>query len=114
MANRRGATQPDLELLDAIRERCDTLLWAQACITEAFNVARAKGIAIDIEDPVAYLQGYGERMPNGFPSTAQDHAARKKGEIDAINGAIPRVGAEVGVGDLAVEEAQVDGAGDAG
>lgn len=70
---------------------------SHACITEAFNVARAKGIAIDIQDPVEYLQGYGARMPNGFPSTAQDHAARKKGEIDAINGAIPRVGAEVGV-----------------
>ena len=70
---------------------------SHACVTEAFEIARAKGIAIDIQDPVAYLQSYGERMPSGFPSTAQDHAARKKGEIEAINGAVPRVGAEVGI-----------------
>ena len=70
---------------------------SHACITEAFNVAKAKGIALSIDDPIAYLMGYAERMPNGFPSTAQDHAARKKGEIDAINGAIPREGVKVGV-----------------
>ncbi|MEM7423870.1 MAG: 2-dehydropantoate 2-reductase [Pseudomonadota bacterium] len=70
---------------------------SHTCVTEAFAVAKAKGIAIDIEDPVAYLQSYGERMPDGFPSTAQDHAARKRGEIDAINGAIPREGSPLGL-----------------
>lgn len=70
---------------------------SHGCITEAFNVAKAKGIALSIEDPIAYLTGYGERMPNGFPSTAQDHAARKRGEIDAINGAIVREAASLGI-----------------
>ncbi len=70
---------------------------SHGCITEAFTVAKAKGIALSVEEPIAYLAGYGERMPNGFPSTAQDHAARKKGEIDAINGAIVREGAALGI-----------------
>lgn len=70
---------------------------SHGCITEAFNVAQAKGISLSVEDPIAYLEGYAERMPNGFPSTAQDHAARKKGEVDAINGAIPREAAPLGI-----------------
>ncbi|MGD1923255.1 MAG: ketopantoate reductase family protein [Paracoccaceae bacterium] len=70
---------------------------SQRCISEAFAVAKAKGISLSTDDPIAYLQGYVERMPNGFPSTAQDHAARKKGEIDAINGAIVREGAPLGI-----------------
>ncbi|MEM9061995.1 MAG: 2-dehydropantoate 2-reductase [Pseudomonadota bacterium] len=70
---------------------------SQGCIKEAFAVAGAKGIALSTDDPITYLQGYAERMPNGFPSTAQDHAARKKGEIDAINGAIVREGAPLGI-----------------
>lgn len=70
---------------------------SHGCISEAFEVAKAKGIALSVDDPIAYLAGYAERMPNGFPSTAQDHAARKRGEIDAINGAIVREGEKVGV-----------------
>ncbi|MEM7210804.1 MAG: 2-dehydropantoate 2-reductase [Pseudomonadota bacterium] len=70
---------------------------SHGCILEAFAVAKAKGITLSIEDPIEYLSGYAERMPNGFPSTAQDHVARKKGEIDAINGAIVREGVPLGV-----------------
>ncbi len=63
------------------------------CAAEATEVARAKGIDVDIEDPVQYICDFGAKIPNSRPSMAQDHAAGRIGEVDAINGAIPREGA---------------------
>ncbi|MEM6624416.1 MAG: 2-dehydropantoate 2-reductase [Pseudomonadota bacterium] len=63
---------------------------SQACAAEACAVARAKGIAVEIDDPVDYIRAFGAKIPNARPSMAQDHEARKRCEIDAINGAIPR------------------------
>ncbi|MEM0989389.1 MAG: 2-dehydropantoate 2-reductase [Pseudomonadota bacterium] len=63
---------------------------SQACAAEACAVARAKGIAVEIDDPVDYIRTFGAKIPNARPSMAQDHEARKRCEIDAINGAIPR------------------------
>lgn len=70
---------------------------AQGCAKEAFAVAKAKGIALDFDDPVAYVKAFGEKIPNARPSMLLDHLAGRRCEIDVINGAIPRVGAEVGV-----------------
>lgn len=70
---------------------------SEGCATETAAVARAKGIAIDIEDPVAYIRAFGSKIPGARPSTAQDHAAGRIGEIDAINGAIPREAEAVGL-----------------
>ena len=60
------------------------------CAVEAWEVAQAKGIAVEIDDPVAYIRDFGAKIPNSRPSMAQDHMARRRAEIDAINGAIPR------------------------
>ena len=68
-----------------------------ACATEAWEVARAKGIAVDVDDPVAYVRAFGEKISGSRPSMAQDHTARKKCEIDAINGAIVREAAPLGL-----------------
>ena len=70
---------------------------SSACATEAFEVARAKGVAVEIEDPVAYVRAFGEKIPNARPSMLLDHMARRASEIDVINGAVPRVAAEVGL-----------------
>jgi len=70
---------------------------ASACATEAFNVARKKGIKLDFTDPVAYVKAFGEKIPNSRPSMLLDHLARRPAEIDNINGAIVREGKEVGV-----------------
>lgn len=75
----------------------DAFSVAAACATEAHAVARAKGIAVDIDDPVAYVRAFGEKIPGARPSMLLDHMAGKRCEIDVINGAVPRVGAEVGV-----------------
>lgn len=71
---------------------------ASACANEAFNVARARGIALDFEDPVQYVRTFGQKIPNARPSMLLDHMAGRKAEIDNINGAIPREGVKVGVG----------------
>ncbi|MEM1163194.1 MAG: ketopantoate reductase C-terminal domain-containing protein, partial [Pseudomonadota bacterium] len=68
-----------------------------ACATEALEVARAKGIAVDVEDARTYTYNFGMKIPHSRPSLAQDHDAGKIGEIDAINGAIPREGKPLGI-----------------
>jgi len=70
---------------------------AAACATEAYRVARAKGIALDFTDPVAYVKAFGEKIPGARPSMLLDHVARRRAEIEYINGSIPREGAKVGI-----------------
>ncbi len=79
--------------------QADPYAWsiASACALEAFNVARAKGIALDFDDPVAYVQAFGQKIPNARPSMLLDHMARRKAEIENINGAIPREGGKLGI-----------------
>jgi len=68
-----------------------------ACATEAFQVARAKGVRLGFDDPVAYVRDFGSRIPHARPSVLLDLMAGRKSEIDVINGSIPRVGRELGV-----------------
>jgi 2-dehydropantoate 2-reductase len=70
---------------------------ASGCAKEAYAVARAKGVKLDIEEPVAYVRNFGSKIPDARPSMLLDHMAGRASEIDAINGAIPREGAKVGV-----------------
>lgn len=73
--------------------------WSVAanCASEGYAVARAKGIALDFDDPVAYVRAFGERLRDGRPSMWQDMKAGRPGEIDAINGGIAATGRAVGV-----------------
>lgn len=73
--------------------------WAVAanCAREAFAVGKAKGVKLDIADAEGYVRDFGSRIPNARPSVLLDHMAGRISEIDAINGAIVRVGGELGV-----------------
>ena len=75
----------------------DTWKVASGCATEAYNVARARGIRLDIDEPVAYVRAFGEKIPNARPSMLLDHMAGRMSEIEAINGAIPPAAKAVGV-----------------
>jgi 2-dehydropantoate 2-reductase len=68
-----------------------------ACAAEGFAVAKRKNIKLGFDDPVAYVRDFGSKIPNARPSVLLDLMAKRKSEIDVINGSIPRVGAEVGV-----------------
>ncbi|EUA14424.1 2-dehydropantoate 2-reductase family protein [Mycobacterium kansasii 732] len=70
---------------------------SRAAATEAWEVARASGIAVAVTDPVSHVRAFGAAMPDAKPSALLDHEARRISEIDVINGAVPRYGARVGV-----------------
>ena len=74
-------------------------LWqiAKGCATEAYQVARAKDIKVSFEDPISYVKAFGEKMPNSRPSMLLDHMEGRASEIDVINGAIVREGADTQV-----------------
>jgi 2-dehydropantoate 2-reductase len=67
------------------------------CATEAFNVARKKGVRLGFDDPLAYTREFASKIPGARPSVLLDLMARRNSEIDVINGSIPRVGRSVGV-----------------
>lgn len=69
---------------------------SQSCAIEAFQVAKAKKINLSFDDPVAYVTEFGEKVGSARPSMLLDHIAQRGSEIDAINGMVPVVAAEVG------------------
>jgi 2-dehydropantoate 2-reductase len=75
----------------------DTWNIAAGCATEAFNVAKARKVKLDFDDPVKYVREFGSKIPNARPSMLLDHLAGRMSEIDAINGAIPPAAAALGV-----------------
>ncbi len=70
---------------------------ARGCAEEAVAVAKASGIALDVGDPIEHIRKLGGKIPHAKPSMLLDYEARRRCEIDAINGAIPRLGAPLGV-----------------
>ena len=56
-----------------------------------------KGVKLDFDDPIAYVRDFGAKIPDARPSMLLDHMAKRKAEVDNINGAIPREGAKVSV-----------------
>ena len=70
---------------------------ASGCAIEAYKVARARGIRLDIDEPVAYVRNFGSKIPHARPSMLLDYMAGRMSEIDAINGAIPPAAEAVNV-----------------
>lgn len=70
---------------------------ARGCAEEAIAVARASGITLDVGDPVEHVRKLGGKIPHAKPSMLLDYEAGRRCEIDAINGAIPRLGEPLGV-----------------
>jgi 2-dehydropantoate 2-reductase len=70
---------------------------ASRCGREAFEVARALSISLGFDDPDSYVRDFGLRIAGARPSMLLDLMAGRRCEIDFINGAIPRVGRELGV-----------------
>lgn len=70
---------------------------ASGCASEAHDVARASGIWLSFDDPVAHVRAFGERIRGARPSMLLDRLDGRPCEIDAINGAIPARAARVGL-----------------
>ncbi|MGB3431251.1 ketopantoate reductase family protein [Achromobacter sp.] len=70
---------------------------SQAAATEAWTVARALGVPIQVADPVAHVRAFGDRIREAKPSVLLDHERKRTSEIDYINGAIPVQARKAGV-----------------
>lgn len=70
---------------------------AEGCAKEAIAVADAIGVKMEVGDPVEHIRKLGGKITNARPSMLLDYNAGRRGEIDAINGSIPRLGKQCGV-----------------
>ena len=80
-----------------ILENPDRLAIALGCMREAYQAGKAKGINFSFNDPDDYAMKFAQNMPDASPSMRLDHLARRKSEIDAINGMVPVVSADLGL-----------------
>jgi 2-dehydropantoate 2-reductase len=70
---------------------------ASRCGREAFEVARALDVSLGFDDASSYVRDFGLRIAGARPSMLLDLMAGRPCEIDFINGAIPRVGHDLGI-----------------
>jgi 2-dehydropantoate 2-reductase len=70
---------------------------AERCATEAYSVARAKGISLDFTDPVRRIHEFGRVIPDARPSMLLDVLAGRASEIDVLNEALVREAERVGL-----------------
>jgi 2-dehydropantoate 2-reductase len=68
----------------------DNAAWAVAlgCTTEAYRLGTAEGVAFGFEDPLRYVSEFAATIPDASPSMRLDHLARRRSEVDVINGAV--------------------------
>ena len=79
--------------------RNDEALWkiAVGCAVEAYAIGHAMSINFSFDDPVEYVTKFVESMPHAKPSMLQDHYAKRRSEIDAINGMAVELGQRYGI-----------------
>ena len=80
-----------------VMEDPDAFKVASGCAAEAYAVARKRGIKLGFDDVVAYVREFGSKIPNARPSMLLDLMAKRRSEMDAINGAIPPAAKAVGL-----------------
>jgi 2-dehydropantoate 2-reductase len=73
---------------------------------EAVAVARALGLPIDPTERIDRIHAVLRAAGSGKPSMLQDVEARRRTEIDTINGAVARMGLELGI-DVSLNRAMV-------
>jgi len=73
--------------------------WAIAlgCTMEAYRLGLARGVEFSFDDPVRYVTEFASTIPNASPSMRLDHLARRRSEIDVINGMVVELSREMGL-----------------
>jgi len=69
----------------------------EAAVEEAVSVARANGVRLPYEDPLARVIAVCEATKENVSSMLQDVSKQRTTEVEAINGAIAREGAVAGI-----------------
>jgi 2-dehydropantoate 2-reductase len=70
---------------------------ARGCAEEAIAVAHASNVRLNVGDPIEHIRKLGGKIPDVRPSMLLDYDAGRRCEVDAINGAIPRLGKPLGL-----------------
>jgi 2-dehydropantoate 2-reductase len=70
---------------------------ALGCTAEAYRLGLAKGVQFLFEDPLQYVTDFAATIANSSPSMRLDQLARRRSEIDVINGAVVRLSRELGL-----------------
>jgi 2-dehydropantoate 2-reductase len=89
-----GLTQAPYARLAALPE---VVALQQAVVHEVVAVARAEGVALDLQASLDAVAVIARAMPGQYSSTAQDMARRRPSEIDHLNGFVARRGQALGV-----------------
>jgi 2-dehydropantoate 2-reductase len=73
--------------------------WAVAlgCGVEAWRIGQARGVRFGFDDPVRYVTEFASTITDASPSMRLDHLARRRSEIDVINGAVVDLGRELSI-----------------
>ena len=79
----------------------DGAAWGVAigCLLEAHRLGLASGVsfAFEHDDPVRYVTEFAATIPEASPSMRLDHLARRRSEIDVINGQVVELSREHGL-----------------
>lgn len=60
-------------------------------------MAKAVNFRLNLGDPIEHMRKPGGKIPDARPAMLLDYNAGRRCEVDAINGAIPRLGKPLGV-----------------
>ena len=73
--------------------------WAVAlgCTMEAYRLGLAEGVGFSFEDPIRYVSEFAATIPNASPSMRLDHLARRRSEVDVINGQVVQLSPKHGL-----------------
>ncbi len=70
---------------------------ALGCTAEAHRLGLAKGVRFPFDDPLQYVTDFAATIPNASPSMRLDHLARRRSEVDVINGQVVELSREIGL-----------------
>ena len=76
-------------------EETDELL--RLAVSEAVSIANAKGIDLELADPVEHVRDVARMTGKNRSSMLQDVTKKRKTEIEVINGAIVKEGVQLGI-----------------
>jgi 2-dehydropantoate 2-reductase len=77
----------------------DPAAWGVAlgCAVEAYRLGLAHQVQFSFDDPLSYVTEFAATIPNASPSMRLDHLARRKSEIDVINGQVVELSRQLGL-----------------
>jgi 2-dehydropantoate 2-reductase len=75
----------------------ETWAIALACMQEAYRLGTARGVTFSFDDPVRYVTDFASTIPDASPSMRLDHLARRRSEIDVINGQVVELSRRLGL-----------------